>query len=230
MLKKLEILKKFVEGVSKGYAYSLIVVSQAGVGKTETTLKTLTELGFEEEKHFLYINSYITPLELYNQLKETNELEKPKILILDDCEDIFNNVKTISLLKGALWQIPNGLRKVSWFSTSHKVKSKSFYFNGRIILLLNAFNRDKPIINAIADRGYYYEYQLTNGEMLELIKERAKEKYEGLSLSQQKRIVDFLTQFGLNSEKLSLRILEQAYRLFLLSPNHWQQLTLELLK
>jgi hypothetical protein len=230
MLKKLEILKKFVEGTAKGYAYSLIAVSQAGTGKTETTLNSLKELGLKEEKHFIYINSYITPLELYHQLKRTNDLVKPKILILDDCEDIFSSNKTASLLKGALWQLPNGIRKVCWFSTSPKVKDTSFLFEGRIILLLNSFNRKNPIINAIADRGYYYEFRLTNDEILSLIRELAKKGYKGLTEAQQRKVVNFLMKYGLNSEKISLRILEQAYRLFLLSPNHWQQLTSELLK
>jgi len=230
MLKKLEILKKFVGGVSKKYAYSLVAVGRAGTGKTETTLNALEEFGLEEEKHFIYINSYITPLELYKQLKRTNGLEDPKLLVLDDCEDIFSSVKTMSLLKGALWQIPNGLRKVCWFSTSPRVQDQFFFFEGRVILLLNRFNRKNPFINAIADRGYYYDFTLTNGEILNLIKERAKKSYKGLTNAQQQKVVNFLLRYGRNSDKLSLRILEQAYRLFLLSPNHWEQLTMELLK
>jgi len=230
MLKKIEILKKFVGGVCKEYAYSLITVGRAGTGKTEMTLNTLKELGLEEEKHFIYINSYITPLELYKQLKRTNELESPKILVLDDCEDIFSSVKTMSLFKGALWQLPNGLRKVCWFSTSPKVDDKFFFFEGRIILLLNQFNRKNPIINAIADRGYYYDFRLTNGEILNLIQKRSERDYKGLTQAQRRKVVAFLIKYGRNSDKLSLRILEQAYRLFLLSPHHWQQLVKELLK
>ena len=230
MLKKLELYKKFVGGIGKGYANSLIAVSRAGMGKTETTLVTLKELGYKEGKHYIYINSYITPLELYKQLQRANDLDGPKILILDDCEEIFKNKITASLLKGALWHLPNGLRKVCWYSTTSKVQNKSFYFEGKVILLLNSFNRNNPSINAVADRGYYYEFNMTNGEILSLIKERAKRGREGLSRGQRKNIVAFLSEYGSRSDRLSLRILEQAYRLFLLSPNHWKELIKELLK
>ncbi|MHA1329587.1 MAG: hypothetical protein ACTSR2_00785 [Candidatus Hodarchaeales archaeon] len=229
-LKKLEVLKKLIKGVVKGYSHSLVVVSPAGHGKTETTIKALEQEGLREGREYLYINSYITPLEFYKQLEQVNELSEPKILVMDDCEDIFNNVKMLSLLRGALWQLPNGLRKVSWFSTSSKIENKSFYFQGRIILLLNRLNRTNPLINAVADRGFYYEFELTNLEIIELIKKKSKEPFDGLTSKQRQKIVQFLEKVGQTSERLSLRILSQAYRLYQLSPNHWQQLLLKLLK
>ena len=228
-LKKLQILEKIVGGVVKGYANSLVVVSPAGQGKTETTIKALERSGLREGREYLYVNSYITALEFYKELSKVNDLDEPKILLMDDCEDIFNNVRLISLLKGALWELPNGLRKVSWFSTSPKVPDKSFYFQGRIILLLNKFNRDNPLVNAVADRGFYYEFGLTNQEIIALIRERSKRGGNGLSEKQRKEIVDYLARVAVNSERLSLRVLANSYALFKSSPNHWKQLLLKLL-
>lgn len=228
-LKKLEILEKIIGGLVKEYSHSLVVVSPAGHGKTETTIKTLERNGLREGKEYLYVNSYITPLEFYKELERVNNLNEPKILTLDDCEDILNNVKLISLLKGALWELPDGSRKVSWFSTSPKVQSKSFYFKGKIILLLNRFSRNNPLLNAVADRGFYYNYRLSNSEIISLIKERAKKFSGGLSQSQREKIIRFLEREARNSEKLSLRTLPKAYALFKTSPNSYQFLLKKLL-
>ena len=228
-LKKLEVLEKIIGGLGKGYSNSLVVISPAGHGKTETTIKSLEKYGLKEGEEYLYVNSYITPLEFYKELQRVNSLNDPRTLILDDCEDILNNIKLISLLKGALWELPDGSRKVSWFSTSPKVQSKSFYFEGKIILLLNRFNRNNPLLNAVADRGFYYEFNFTNQEIISLMKERAKSFSGGLSQSQREKIIKFLEKEGRNSEKLSLRTLPKAYALFKTSPNSYQFLLKKLL-
>lgn len=231
-LKKLEVLEKIIGGVVKGYTHSLVVISPAGHGKTETTIKSLEKYGLKEGREYLYINSYITPLEFYKELEKVNELSEPRILIMDDCEEALNNKKMVSLLKGALWEVSGssgGLRKVSWFSTTSKVESKSFYFQGKIILLLNRFNRENPLINAIADRGFHYKFRLSNQEIISLVKERAKKTSGGLSLTQREKIVELLEEIGRSSEKLSLRALPKAYALFKTSPNSYQFLLKKLL-
>ena len=229
-LKKQEILKKLVKGVIKGYSHSLIAVSPAGHGKTETVIKTLEEFNLKEGKEYLYINSYITPLELYKQLEEVNDLREPKILVLDDCEDILNNLKLLSLMKGCLWPLPNGLRKVSWFSTSPKTPTKTFYFEGKIILLLNRMDRNNSLINAVADRGFYFKFKLSNSEIIEMMRERIKQPYPGINFEQRKKILEFIVNNLFNSKNLSLRTLSQAFSIFKMSPNHFQELLREIIK
>jgi hypothetical protein len=223
-----EILKKFIDGLGKGYANSLICVSKAGYGKTETTITTLNEMGLKEDEHYKYIANYITPVELYNLLQEVNNLKEPKILVVDDIEETLKNPRAIGILKGALWGL-NNKRKVCWVSGTYKIKEKEFYFNGRVIFLLNTLKKLNPLISALKDRGFYYELELTPKEMLELIKLRAEIPYQNIPKDKRYQIAEYIRQIANNSPNLTLRILPKAFSLYQISPNHWQELCKELL-
>jgi hypothetical protein len=225
-MKQHEILKKYISGLSQGLATSLIVVSKAGTGKTETVIKTLEDLGYQEGRNYRYLSNYITPVELYLALEDINDLQEPKILILDDCEQVLENKKTIGILKSALWQTPDGKRKVYWQSGTYKVKNQKIEFTGRIILLLNEIKKEKAIISALKDRSFFYEFDLKPHEIKSLILERAKEPYLNTSFEQRIRVAEFLVK---NGDIFSLRTYPHALNLFLLSPNHWQELTLNIL-
>ena len=228
-MKKHEILKKYILGICKGYSNSLIVVSKAGYGKTETTLKTLDELGLEEEKHYIYISNYITPIEFYKLLQKVNELQDPKILVLDDIEETLKDTKIVGILKGALWPVKDR-RRVCWTSSTHKIEKKSFDFNGSIIFLLNEYKRKNTLLNAVADRGFYYDFNLTLDELVKLMEKRAEvREYQNIPYNKRKEIVKFIQEAGKSSQNISLRILPKAYNLYLLSPNHYKELILELL-
>jgi len=146
MLKQHEVLKRFIEVLIEGNNHSLIVVSPAGYGKTETTLKFLKEKGLIEDKHFKYVPNYITPKGLVDELEEVIQLAKPQLLVLDDVEDTLRNIRSVGVLKGALWATPEGKRKVSWITSREK---REFNFTGKIIFLLNYFNYESSIMNAL---------------------------------------------------------------------------------
>ena len=218
-----ELLKRYILCVARGYGNSLIVVSKAGLGKTELTMDTLAELNFEEGKHYIYVPNYITPVELYLLLENVNKLQDPKILVLDDVEDTLNNKTTIGLLKGALWAV-NERRRVSWRSGTHKITKKEFDFEGRIIFLLNQLHTKSPVVNALKDRGFYFVMDLTLQDMFKLMKERAEVPHEGIPLNKRREIVDYLVNVGRNTKNISLRTLPKAFQMFQISPNHWQEL------
>lgn len=219
-MKSHEILQKYIEGIIKGYSNSLIVKSPAGFGKTETCIDTIKRLGYREGTHYRYISNYITPVELFLALEGVNNLESPKLLILDDCEETLRNDKAIGLLKGALWE-NDGKRRICWISGTHKVKNKEINFTGRIIFLVNYFNKKSPIVNALKDRSLFFEFGFTPTEIKDLITERAKQPYLTTSLAQRLKVAEFLTSIGKN---LSLRSFPHCLNLMLLSPNHYKEL------
>ena len=224
--KKHEIAIKYLEGVCKGYSHSLIMKGEKGTGKTEIVFKTLEKLGFQEGVNYSYIANHITPKGLVNFLQKVNELEEPKIAILDDIDECLKNAQTIGVLKGALWEA-GGIRRISWTSSREKI---NFIFGGRVVIILNKIRKTNSLIEALIDRGYFYEFNLTNKEMLNLMKERTKyptkELYKKLTLKQRFKVFDFITKNSLGSEKLSLRSLELGFGLLLANPHHYQQLLL----
>jgi len=82
-------------------------------------------------------------------------------------------------------------------------------------------------MNALKDRSMFYEIKLTNEELCELMAERSKVSYEQIPLQQREKIAQFLQKVGNGSKKLSLRLLPKAYQMYMVSPNHWQQLIMK---
>ncbi len=221
------IITKYVEGLTQGLNNSLMIVGSAGTGKTETISTALKNLNLKEGQHFLYVANYCTPVELYNLLNQVNNLQHPRLLILDDVEDILTNKQTIGLLKSALW-IANGHRKVYWFSGTYRIKEKEFEFKGKIIFLLNQFNKKMAILNALKDRSLFYEMELSRDEIIDLIKKRADEQpYFNIPQPKRKEIAEFIAKNS--NDNLSLRTLQKVYQLFILSPNHYRELALKII-
>lgn len=227
-MKHHDVLEKFIAGLAKGYANSLIVVSKAGYGKTETTINTLHGFGYKEGEHYTYLSNYITPVSLYNRLQDVNQLQDPKILILDDVEETLKNPQVVGLLKGALWGV-NGKRKVCWVSNTTKIDKTEFDFHGKIIFLLNDFNKKSPVVFALRDRGFFYQMEMTNEELIKMMEERAKEPYKNIPIEKRKEIVQFLIKVGGKSSNITLRLLPKAYNLYLVSPNHYKELILKII-
>jgi hypothetical protein len=217
-----ELLKRYIEGVAKGYSNSLVVVSSAGFGKSETTLATLKNLGLKENQDFIYTSNYITPVELFLLLQENSN----KIIVLDDCEDTLRDPKAIGILKGALWSVVGKKRIVNWLSGTYRIKNKSFEFSGKMIFLLNQINEKSSLIRALKDRGLYLELSFTKQELVELMRKKIENDYQNVSSKVKNDIVEIIQKYGNN---ISLRTLPKAIQLYLLSPNHYQHLIVALL-
>lgn len=226
---KHELINKFTKGLVKGSVNSFILTGRGGIGKTEAVLKTLAEMNLQENKHFKYINNYATPKRFYQILQEVNVLEKPKLLILDDFDIILKNKVVVGMLRSALWGDLTGRRKISWYSTTTQ-DSEEFYFNGKIIFLLNDLQIKDPLIKALISRGFFYNIQLTNLEILNLMSKRVEHPYPKIEFKERKKVFNFISTCGADSPKLTLRTLELGYNLYISSPNHYQYLLTETLK
>lgn len=216
-----ELITKYLQGLNKGLANSLIIISKAGTGKSETTITALKEMGLKEGINYRYYTNYVSPVELFNLLNDINHLQPPKLLVLDDLEDTLKNSRAVGLLRGALWEV-NGQRKVNWLSNTYLVKNKEFNFEGKIVFLLNQMSSHSPIINALKDRSLVLDLNMSQEEMFALMEKRAEQPYHEIPLNKRKEIVSYIRKVGGNSDKISLRTLPKVYNLFLLSPQHWQ--------
>ena len=217
-----ELIKKYLLGLNKGLANSLIVISKAGTGKSEATITSLKEMGLTEGKNYRYQTNYISPVELFNLLNDINHLQPPKLLVLDDVEDTLKNIRAVGLLRSALWEV-NGVRKINWISNTHLVKEREFNFEGRIVFLLNQMDNKSPIINALKDRSLLLDLNMSQEEMFALMEKRATEHpYHDIPLQKRKEIAQHIKKVGKNSNKISLRTLPKIYNLYILSPNSWK--------
>ena len=218
-----EVIKKYIEGLTQDLATSLLIVGKTGTGKTELTIETLKKMGYQQGIHYRYVSNYISPVELFNLLRVVNDLQPPKLLILDDLENTLQSSRAVGLLRTALWEV-DGQRKVNWFSNTYLVKEREFKFEGKIIFLLNHLNLKSAIVKALKDRALYLELDLSLNEMLELMSKRAEMPYRNIPTEKRREIFQFIKRSAKNGDKITLRTLPKIFNLFLLSPNHYKVL------
>lgn len=207
----------FIRMVAGGYANSLVLVSEAGLGKSFLVLKTLSDIGLQINRDYVYINSYTTPLALYNLLYQHDD----KLLIFDDVEGIFEDRKAISILKAALWN-STGKRTIDYHSTSKKVEVSSFEFKGRIIFCTNHLPKNK-VISPVLSRIYYHFIRFTKQEIIEIMHEIAKEQYQNLSKEDRMDVVTYIKD-NCEYSKISLRTLIKGYELYSYNKDVWTEL------
>lgn len=96
--------------VAKGVRPSLLVVGGAGTGKTFTVMKAVKKAGLKEKQDYLVVKGKTSTFGLY----ETLFLYHDKLVIFDDCDDVFASGDSRNLLKAALDSYDK--RIISWNS------------------------------------------------------------------------------------------------------------------
>lgn len=165
-------LKELVKIAVRGRVSGLIVYGEAGLGKTYTVLQTLAEMGKRLGEDYIYISTHITPLELVNMLYKYQD----RIIVIDDVEKLLEDLKTIGILKSALWSSVNGTRIITYYSTSEKLEApEEFEFKGKVILLLNRIpKKNKEIVESLLSRVLTYRLHFSYEERLKIMYEMAK--------------------------------------------------------
>ncbi len=157
-------------GVVSGHYSALIVSGNPGTGKTFTLEKALEEAAAAELVHYTPVHGFTRATGLYKLLYEHRE--KGNVLLLDDCDSVFGDETSLSILKAALDTTKN--RTVSWYS-EREFKDKddnklpsSFEFQGAVVFITNLdFDRAMgtklgPHLEALISRSYYLDLNLRN--------------------------------------------------------------------
>lgn len=215
-------IKIYLKATIQGDINSFVLCGRRGLGKTYLVSSVLKELGLKENINYISINSYFTPLELYLLLQRVNQLQLPKLLVLDDCEYNLRDRKIISILKSALWEQGNGKRKINYLSSTYKIRQTIIdNFEGKIIFLLNEINEQSPIVSALIDRGLYYQFNPTDQETKQAIRELAVLPYKNIKQEERMKIADYILN-KFEPKELSLRSLIKYYNLFISNNNLWR--------
>ena len=81
---RFEDMRASIQDVVKGVVLSLLIYGTAGIGKTHSVKKALTEAGYEEGKDWVILTSDCTPAGLYETALKFRQ--KDKIIVLDDID------------------------------------------------------------------------------------------------------------------------------------------------
>jgi hypothetical protein len=98
---------------------ALLIIGMGGVGKTETTLQTISKLqnsDTENNRNYVRLTSNITAPALYEFLF----VNRHKLIVIDDCDNVLKDPVSISLLKNVMDTRTH--RIVQW-----NVKGRNYY-------------------------------------------------------------------------------------------------------
>tara|TARA_R110000772_G_scaffold20466_2_gene56675 strand:+ start:4214 stop:5191 length:978 start_codon:yes stop_codon:yes gene_type:complete len=187
-----EILKYKVYQVAYGYATSLLITGQGGLGKSYDTEQALDD----SKKPYESISGGISTAGLFELLFTRNG----EIIVFDDCDSVFDSIDSVNILKAALDS--KSIRKISrslkthfeskgmtlkdimanyegniekmgnkhLFDIKNKGKlPKTFPYSGRVIFISNLSSKD--IDKVIIDRASaHIDVNLTHDEIINRMK------------------------------------------------------------
>ena len=198
----------------------LIWRGSAGLGKSFNTIKILLDLGLKQGTDFEVLNSFVTPLELYNFLYENRA---NKVLILDDTAGFFQNKINVGLILSALWGSgDNGKRVIQYNSSSGRLKvPTSCLFDSKIIWCVNDVPKE---LASVKSRCFFYDMEFTYKEKLELMYEIGKLKEINLE------VIDFIKDNSdENTENMDFRLVDKINEIRENNKECWKQVAIILL-
>lgn len=220
-------LKELVEMVKNDMLVSIVVLGEAGVGKTTQLRKWLSHL--HNEGKAVYLGGHLTPYALYRHMHRNRS---GRIILLDDTESLLMNKSTMSILKQALDTNPP--RRVSW-NTSRPPPNlpEDFDFTSRVIFVCNYVPKDvgfKAILSRVDKRTIAFTYQEKLALMALIAKQYRMIKSHKLTPNQRMVVFKFITEHTDESTiDFDFRVQDKIERYFVTYPDRWQNMALTLL-
>lgn len=198
--------------VIKGESNSVIITGSGGLGKTYTVMECLRDAGFEEATwaqpdddetiagDYEVVKGFITPKALYRRLYEN----RGRLIVFDDCDSVWDNPTTVSLLKAALDSYET--RKISWFSesmTDDESLPQQFEFKGKIIFVSNLSLAD--LDQSILSRCLYVDVSMTPIEKIERIRTLAPKIRPDMSTDMKDEVITVLEKHKDSIGDLNIR-------------------------
>lgn len=233
------ILEDFVDMVATRTIPSAIITGQGGLGKSHTVFKALKAAGlqniddaeigarFDEglsAKSYIVVKGFSTAKGVFRTLFEN----KDRVIVFDDCDEVFKNEVAANLLKAALDSYDK--RVVTWNAEGFGDDDlpKSFIFTGGVICISN-----KPmykIPQAIISRSMPADVSMTRSEIVERMTAIVKEGefLNGYEMKHKLEALEFITANANRPEvkEINLRTLINVTKARATKPEHWKRLAL----
>lgn len=163
--KSFGILDRVAQGVIQRHIRALIVSGASGCGKTYTFEKALTKAQDNGLVTFSAVSGSMSGIGLYKKLYECSE--EGNVLMIDDCDKIFEELDALNILKASL--DTGKTRWVHWNKESRVLGEedipRSFQFNGSVVFITNIdFTREieadrkmTPHYKALMSRSLFFD-------------------------------------------------------------------------
>jgi hypothetical protein len=215
---RFDILDVLTEACVVGNSRALIVSGPAGLGKSYTVEKRLTEWDPEAINHTI-VKGYVRATGLVKLLYQYREAGQ--VIVFDDADAIFFDDVSLNLLKAVCDTTER--RVVSWLSEGSLIDEesatrlpRSFEFNGTIIFISNydfdamidRGHKLAPHLQALVSRAHYIDLSMkTRRDYLVRIRQVIKQGLlDGLTLAERSDVILFIEENAEKLRELSLRM------------------------
>lgn len=215
---RFEILDILAEACTCGNSRSLIVSGPAGLGKSFTVEKRLSEWDPNEVNHTI-IKGYVRSTGLIKLLYSYRE--EGQVIVFDDADAIFFDDVSLNLLKAVCDTTER--RRVSWLSEGKLVDDetgelvpRTFDFNGTIIFITNydfdtmisKGHKLAPHLEAMVSRSHYIDLAMkSRRDYLVRVKQVIKQGLlSALTPEAQNDIINYIDKNHDKLRELSLRM------------------------
>jgi hypothetical protein len=212
-------LEKYIETTLKAkYLHSLFITGKAGIGKSFTVVKVLSNT----VPDYKIVLGNISPLELFHTLYDYRK----SVTVFDDTSGLLANKQSMSILMSAMWS-PTNRRTVSWLTTSKKLKCPPQYeFQGKIIFIANEIpDNIKPIVS----RCLEFSLNFNHFEILKIMAEISKLPHPTLSREERQMIFNWIKDnTDETTQNFDLRLQKKIETLYEYNKENWKELALKL--
>lgn len=226
------LLKSIIDNITKG----CIIYGAPGCGKSFGVDKALNNSG----RPFIILKGKITASSLYKTLYEENG----KIIVFDDCDNIFDDENSLNILKAGL--DTSEKRIITWKINRKTSLPTSFEFTGQIIFITNKnlekihtqyknsladgkkISANSEHISAILSRVDYLDLMLETNEQIYLridyiVRNTGMLLDKDFSESEINDILDYLKNNLNNLRELSLRTVLKISNYLKMEKQNWKE-------
>ena len=200
--------------------HALVLIGEAGLGKSFQTYQNLVGFGLKPEKDFVILKNTATDAGLYEYLWQHNG----KIIVLDDMMAFFQNDAIRGMLMSALAPEGNGKRyisrqnmKVIRHSENGFEIPKRFEFTGKMIFLANYMPEDEAWFKPFYNRCIPYKFDLNFDEKVRYFREIGQKR------EVPKAVMDFVfANVDDTFDNFSFRTIQMVNQFYQTNKEGWQ--------
>lgn len=227
-------IEKLTQGVAND-AWSLLLMGEAGQGKTQGVMDTLNASGVE----WTGIKGSTSAIGIY---KFFYEHRNHAVIVIDDSDAVFESEEAGNILKAAM---DTKERRITWSKQNNNLQSmgipSEFVMNARVIIITNKdlevsgkrISKAQRIMKPVVDRAPKFKTGLPNREweieyflmMFEANKIICFDE-RGMTPAEQKEIMDFVVENSEQFNDLSFRLLDKVCGFYREMPDMWQEFSL----
>jgi hypothetical protein len=194
----------FINMFKNGNCDLLIIESKGGVGKSRLFESLM------QDTHYLRVLSHITPMKFFI----LGYMFKDKKILIDDVDGLLSNEENISLLK--MFCETREIKEVSWLTTNSLLEKggipSRYETRSKVCILTNSFQELTKKVSALKDRGWHIEFNPSDNEILNKIKEILPDIPSKLTLEEKLEVFNLIKEYS-NFCDISIRTFVKGLQL-----------------